>query len=285
MVYGTSSIKRERRTDAEIHRLKATMKEVCAAERPMTVRQLYYQLVARQMIDKTQQQYQAVSRYLCQMRREKEIPYDWIADNTRWQLKPKSWRSLASALRHTKEAYRRQLWNDQDVYVEVWCESDSIAGVIYDVTAEWDVPLYALRGFGSETFLYTVAEAIAHETRPCHIYYFGDYDPSGVHIDRDAEKKLRRFAPSTDIAFERMAVTLQQIHDWDLPGKPPKGSDSRTAKFDHHSAVEIESIAPAKLREIVSECITQHIDQRVYEQTLAVEAAERSTLEQMIGNR
>ena len=83
MSYATSSIKRNRRTGAAIAEIKATMKAVCEDERPMTCRQLYYQLVARQLIDKTQQQYQNVCRYLVQMRREKEIPYDWIADNTR----------------------------------------------------------------------------------------------------------------------------------------------------------------------------------------------------------
>ena len=68
-----------------------------------------------------------------------------------------------------------------------------------------------------------MAESIADETRPCHIYYFGDYDPSGVHIDRDAEKKLRGFAPDTDITFDRVAVTLQQLHD-----EPDQGSVSIT---------------------------------------------------------
>jgi len=247
MVNATSSIKRIRRTNSAIVEIKNTMKKVCADERPMTCRQLYYQLVARQLIDKTQQQYQTVCRYLVQMRRDGEIPYDWIADNTRWVRRPRTWNSLESALRQTTDTYRRMLWNDQRVYVEVWCESDSIAGVIAEITREWDVGLYALRGFGNGTFLYSVAESIAEESRPCFIYYFGDYDPSGVHIDRDAERKRRMFAPDTEITVRRVAVTKQQILDWELPGIPQLKRNPRINVKSPLTSVAIGVPAPPEV--------------------------------------
>ena len=72
--------------------------------------------------------------------------------------KPRSYNSVEDALADTARLYRKSLWNDAESYVEVWCEKDALAGVIYPITANYDVPLMVARGFSSETFCY---EAIA----------------------------------------------------------------------------------------------------------------------------
>lgn len=282
MVYGTSGIKRKRRTNADIQRVKDTLVEIIAQQRPITCRQAFYQLVARQAIEKTQQEYQNVCRYLTSMRREGAIGYDAIADNTRWMRKPKSHFDLKTALQYTHENYRKMLWADQPVYVEVWCESDSVAGVLFDITGKFDVPLHAMRGFASETYLHSLADFLRDEERPIFIYYFGDYDPSGVWIDKDAEKKVRAFAPHLNITFKREAVTKEQIEKFNLPGAPPKKSDSRASKFDHSESVEIETFSPGQLRKMVRNSIVRHINQQVYEQTKNVENLERQTLAAVI---
>ena len=94
--------------------------------------------------------------------------------------KPDTHSSPEEALANTARTYRKALWDDQDAYVEIWCEKDALAGVLYKETAVWDVPLMVSRGFASLTFLAEAAEAIAAEGKPAYLYYFGDHDPSGV---------------------------------------------------------------------------------------------------------
>src|SRR5262245_61221063 len=101
------------------------------------------------MVPKTEAGYDLVCRDLLQMREAGEVPFSWIADNTRWMRKPDSYGSAQAALREVARGYRRSLWQDQGAYVEVWCEKDAIAGVLYEETGAWDVPLMVARGFSS----------------------------------------------------------------------------------------------------------------------------------------
>jgi hypothetical protein len=231
----------------------------------MTVRQVFYQAVSRGVIDKTEGEYKStIVRLLTEMRLDGLIPFGWIADNTRWQRKPRTFSTMESALERTAQTYRRQLWDNQDAYVEVWLEKEALAGVVYDITAEFDVPLMVTRGYPSLSFLHEAAEtmdaaagvrtdeqlmAMSDEERrqlveDCNasgrdltegkdvfVYYFGDHDPSGVDIARSTEERLDEFAQSF-ITFERVAVTEEQIRELDLPTRPTKRTDSRAAGWD-----------------------------------------------------
>src|SRR5262249_34644442 len=155
----TSPTKSRRRTKAEIVRIKEGLYQILDEDNPQTVRQVFYQAVVKGLIDKTEAAYKGiVCRLLAVMRRDGVLPFDWLSDNTRWMRKPDSYRSLASALRSTQEWYRRDLWDEQDVYVEVWLEKEAMAGVLAEVTEEWDVPLMVTRGYPSMSFLYSAAE-------------------------------------------------------------------------------------------------------------------------------
>jgi hypothetical protein len=278
------STKRVRRTKADLETLKTALYNVVAENEPVTVRQAYYQLVSAGAISKTEADYKnIVVRLLGIMRREGELPFSWIADNTRWMRKPQTYSSLEDALDSTIATYRRAIWDQQDSYVEIWLEKDALAGVLFDVTAEWDVPLMVTRGYPSLSYLHTAAEALSEEDRPCYIYYFGDHDPSGVHIPKKIEADLRTFAPDADLHFERVAVTPAQIEKWNLPTRPTKRTDSRAKSFLGES-VEVDAIPPSRLRELCRQCIEQHIDQDVLERTQLVERAERNTLQNILGN-
>jgi hypothetical protein len=118
---------------------------------PATVRQTFYQLVSRGVIAKTEAEYKrTVVRLLTQMRRAGEVPFDWIADNTRWMRKAiHPWPICSNAA--------RALWGEQNAYVEIWLEKDALSGVLYDVTSTYDVPLMVTRGYPSITFLHSDA--------------------------------------------------------------------------------------------------------------------------------
>jgi hypothetical protein len=254
---------------------------IVAEIRPATVRQTFYQATVRGLVEKTEASYKLICRELTFMRRNGLLPFGWIADNTRWQRKPRTYSSLDAMLRLSKQTYRRALWNDQDCYVEIWLEKEALAGVLIDVTAEYDVPLMVTKGYPSLSFLHSAAEQIASQQKPTFLYYFGDRDPSGVDIDRFVAQELRRYAPDADISFERAAVLPEQIAIYDLPTRPTKKSDSRSRKFIGES-VEVDAIHPSTLRELCEECVVQHIDEIMRAATLRVEEEERTTLNQIV---
>ncbi len=173
--------------------------------------------------------------------------------------------------------YRQALWENQDAVVEVWLEKEALAGVLYDVTAEWDVPLMVTRGYPSLSFLHLAAEGILKEDKPTFLYYIGDHDPSGVHIPQKVEADLREMAAGAEIHFERIAVNVDQIEEWNLPTRPTKKTDTRSKTF-MGASVEADAIPPADLRALVEEAITQHIDQRVLTTTKVAERSERELL-------
>lgn len=267
-----------RRTSADIEHLRRLLRDVVAEQRPMTVRQVFYQLVSRGAIAKTENEYkQTVIRLLGEMRMAGRIPFGWIADNTRWMRKPTTYSSLEEALLRTASFYRRARWDEGDAYVEVWCEKDALAGVLYDVTSEWDVPLMVTRGYPSLSYLHEAAEVIAEQDRPVYLYYFGDYDPSGVDIARNTEARLRQFAPDAEMHFEVLGVTPKQIAEWNLPTRPTKRGDSRYAGFRGES-VEVDAIPPDTLRNLAADAIAQHVDPAAIEGLEEAEHDERKLL-------
>ena len=197
-VYRTRPTKRgQRRTAADMEAIREALYVTLKHDKPMTVRQVYYQLVSQGVIAKTEAEYKGtVCRLLAQMRRDHLIPFSWVADNTRWMRKPTTYDSLSEMLQITKDTYRRALWSNQDAYVEVWLEKDALSGVVIEETDPWDVPLMVTRGYPSLTFLHAAAEEISAQEKPTYLYYLGDWDPSGVDIPRKVEADIRRYAPS-----------------------------------------------------------------------------------------
>lgn len=276
---GLDPQKRKRRSKAEIEALRTAIYDLCELHQPLTVRQLFYRMVVASFIAKTQREYKNTVCRLCGlMREEGDLPWEWIVDETRWMRKPRSYGSLGEALEEMQFYYQRDFWRDQDIYSEVWCESGSAAGVIDPMTYKWDVPLMPAHGFSSKAFCWNAAKSIEAQSKPAHILYVGDYDPSGVLIDADIEAKLRRYAPQADITFSRIAVTPEQIDEWDLPGSPPKDSKH----FKGESAVEVEAIEPGKLRQLVQDEIESLVDFEAYQRVLSIQDAEQKTLESWI---
>jgi hypothetical protein len=281
-VYQTSHIKRGRATKAVVEARREALLTIIEAGRPMTVRQVFYQATVRGLVEKAESGYAKVQTDLTVMRRAGELPYDWLADNTRWQRKPNTFDSVEDALQETARFYRKALWKDIDTYVEIWLEKDALSGVIYPITEMYDVPLMVARGYASLSFLYSAAEAINELTVPTYIYHLGDFDPSGVNAGEKIEETLRELAPDADITFERVAVTPEQINDWDLPTRPTKKSDTRSKAFGEIS-VELDAIEPNQLRSLVQETIEQHLPAEQFEVLKAAEESEREIISRLVG--
>jgi hypothetical protein len=280
--YQTGQIKRHRSTKAEVEARREALIDIIDGGRPMTVRQVFYQATVHGLVEKAESGYAKVQTDLTLLRRAGDLPYDWLADNTRWQRKPRTFDSAEDALKATAAFYRKALWTDADSYVELWLEKDALAGVIFPVTSMYDVPLMVARGYASLSFLHSAAEKINTLDIPAYIYHLGDFDPSGVNAGEKIEETLREMAPDADIVFERIAVTPEQINEWSLPTRPTKTSDTRSKNFGNIS-VELDAIEPNRLRELVQRAIEQHLPRHQFEVLKAAEQSEREIIQRLVG--
>ena len=276
-VYRTRTIKRIRRTRAQIQQLDESLLGLLDEDHPQTVRGVFYQATVRGMVPKSEAGYRTVQRAIMLLREHGELPFSYITDSTRLMRKPISYSDIREALDRATKYYRKALWDDQDAYVEYWIEKDAASGVAYEVTSKYDVPLMVARGFSSLTFLHQSAEYIRQIEKPCFIYHLGDYDPSGVSAALNIERRLRQYAPDAEIHFNRIAVTPEQITQWELPSKPTKATDTRAKGFDGES-VELDAIPAWRLKDLVLNSICMHIDPVALESTRKIEAAEKKTL-------
>lgn len=270
-----------RRNKEQMAKLRNGIYQILAERQPMNERGLFYQMVKVCLIEKTEAEYHNVVVRLCGLMRESgELPWDWLADYTRWRRKPRSYSSLEDAVRSTAETYRRALWDEQDAYVEVWCEKDALSGVLYPITSEYDVPLMVVKGFSSKAFAHSAAEDIEACGKPAFIYYLGDHDPSGEKIWHDIQAKITRYAPDAEVYFEKLAVTEEQIVEYDLPTRPTKIARNPHAKGwkKDKRSIEVDAVPVEVLRDLVRDAIEQHIDQRQLEITKHAEESEREIL-------
>lgn len=274
-LYGVSPVKRLRRTRTELAAIDDAIVAAVESDWPVTLRGVYYRVVSAAAVDKTEAGYQLVGRQLLKLRRDGTIPYARITDGTRLIRKPDSWTGVEEALDDLSASYRRALWHDQDVHVIVLSEKDAISGVIYPVTARWDVELAITRGYSSETFTHSIARTIIEALpKTTYLYQLGDHDPSGLDAWRSFTERVHGFVadeladavkiagpldPAGIAITERLAVTPGQIGAYGLPTRPTKRSDTRAAGFDGES-VEVDAIPAPALRSIVEDAITGHID-------------------------
>lgn len=231
-----------------------------------TVRQMYYLAVSflgGALVPKTEAGYRKVQGNLVAMRRDGSVSYDVIADNTRWMRRPTTYSGLDAMLESQRQLFLRDLWQDQDAYVEVWCEKDSLAGVVMEATYDLQVPLMVSRGFSSESFLYSAAETMAAQDRPCFVYLLSDYDRAGFQLSDSVESGLRRLTNGdVDLTFQRLALTTEQLVGWTLQTRSPKERDLEGGwrHLFQGGCAELEAIPPQVLVGLVREAIMRHVD-------------------------
>lgn len=247
----------------------------------MTVRQIFYRML-NFGYEKTEKFYSKVQRQLQEMRLSGVLPFSLIADNTRSFYKPRTFKGLSSMLEETKHFYRRDLWDNAPCNVEIWLEKEALRGVFYRITNEYDVPLFVSRGFSSLSFVYDSAIEIKHRNKPTYVYFFTDYDPSGMKVAESIERRFKEFGAGENGYFERISLTPEQIYNFNLPERPTKkGTHSRGFKG---KSVELDAMEPQDLRDLVEGCILRHVDREKLEILKRTEKLEKETLDNIINN-
>lgn len=281
-IYRTGPVKRRSKKEMK-GLLEATLRALEDEPGAMTIRHLCYVMESRGYIEKTERAFKTYDGHLVNWRRKGLIPWNAFIDNTRWYYGRNVYDGLEDALIQSRNAYRRNLWADLDVYVEIWTEKDAIAGVLLDAADPYGVKVLPLRGFASLSMLYSAAvtfREMARHDKEVYVYFFGDHDPSGRLIDPSALRSLEDdFGVSVN--FDRVALTEDQMRDYNLPTRPTKKSN-HSKKFKGRS-VEIDALPMDALRELVDEAISQHIPHGWLEKIEGIEAQERATLDSFVG--
>ncbi len=249
----------------------------------MTVRGMFYVLESLGVVKKTEQGYRKVQRQTVKLRREGLLPWSFVADLTRWRRVVETWDSVEDALRDVSRTYRRNRWRSQRKRIEVWLEKDALAGLVSEVTYRYGVSLMVSRGQSSETFIYEAAREAAHawdragiETIVLALY---DADSYGRDAAAKIREKLAWYAPHVPISFELVALTDEQVAEFDLPTRFDKKERGR-------AAVELDALqvlGPGTLEGILSAAINKYVDLHVWEQERIVEDSERRILETIVG--
>lgn len=268
--------------------LDQVQKIIASYDFALTLRQIYYQLVAKQIIPNKQSYYHKLSR-LCVMGRDEEIlSEEGFADRLREIDKLSSWLDLNNFMDTVKNSYCKDKWQNQDSYLEIWTEKDALRSVITGITYKYDVILMVARGQLSRTEIYRTAKRYkAQSDKKCYLYYCGDFDPSGLSIYNSIKERLDNFG--IFINYERIALTEEQIKKYKLPSDPAKQSDPNYNKFVNlygsDMVVELDSLPPDVLRNIIEYCILINIDMSLLAQVQEKERTEKVSLNKFIERR
>ena len=291
MIYDTSAVKsatkpkRNRRTNEELDGIKEAVKEILNEyEESITIRHLFYRLVGKGTIEKTEDEYSKLCRQLAKWRKSGEIAYNNFVDGTRFYHGETLYGDMASALDITAECYRKNLWATQPHFVEVWVEKDAITGIVSGIASSFGVKTFCCRGFTSITSLYNAAETYKnaiHHGKQVSIFYLGDHDPSGLGIDRQIKEAMFDF--DIDVTFTRLAILPHQIVDWNLPTRPVKATDKRAKNWEG-GCVEIDTLRPDQLKQLLEDAIASRIETGEWMRLKQIENEERETLRNIAAN-
>jgi hypothetical protein len=233
----------------------------------LTVRQAFYQLLARGRVLNCYKSYRRIERLLKEGRLAGLIDWDHIEDRARETITPATWNNPAEIVRAVAEQYRVDHWRDQPTHVEVLVEKQALEGVLLPVTTRWGVPFTADKGFLSESIVYEIAQRLqdaAAEGKAIHLLYFGDHDPSGLDMDRDLKKRLEILTRgAVDIKITRLALTMEQIEHYKPPENLTKKTDTRSkAYIARHGggSWELDALEPHVLVELLEDAIRAEID-------------------------
>lgn len=247
----------------------------------LTLRQLYYRFVATDLLPNTQQSYNRLGSIVNDARLAGLIDWEAIVDRTRNLINNPHWSDPANAMDAIVEHYRIDLWADQEYRVEVWIEKEALVGVFEDICSELDVALFPCRGYTSQSEMWRGAQRMMRsKKRTPVVLHFGDHDPSGIDMSRDIDDRLTLFEAS-DLVFERIALNMDQIEQYDPPPNPAKMTDSRFDKYlaKHGSeSWELDALEPRVMRDLVRNHVLRYRDEDIWEQAVELQEEGRARL-------
>ena len=235
----------------------------------LTLRQLYYQFVARDLLANTEKNYKRLGDIVSKGRIAGLLDWSAIVDRTRVLRQLPHWNSLNHVLDACARQFRYDTRAKQPEYIEVWVEKEALAGVVVPICKKYDVPCLVCRGYVSQSAMWQASDRFEDDDidneRPATIIYLGDHDPSGIDMVRDIDDRLNiLFGVSVDI--ERIALTTDQIGEYEPPPNPAKVTDTRYrdyVRIHGEDCWELDSLPPDVLSHILEDAILAHTDMAI----------------------
>ena len=270
-----------------IQQANVIIREMEAQGYTLTLRQLYYQFVARDWLQNTPQNYDRLGVIVDNARKAGLIDWDAIEDRTRFLRRIPDYTDVPNFLTKSIPKYAEDIWRNQDTYCEVWLEKDALLGVVSRPCNERRVPYVACRGQASSSLLYESARRLqdkADEGKGVFVFYVGDHDPSGIFMPRSAGEWLDVYSyESGDVNLVRIALNMDQIEALKPPPNAAKEADSRyisyVSEFSTKMCWELDALPPKFLDDLVRDEIDKLIDWPQWDIDIAQETERRRELE------
>lgn len=263
----------------------------------LSLRQLYYQLVSRNIVPNTEKSYKNVGVLVSDARLAGRIDWDMIKDRGREMVSNPHWDDPANFIEVVAPQYRFDLWADQPRYVEVMVEKQALEGVLQPVCRQLDVPFTANKGYSSSSAMYEASKRFlqrAEDGKELFVIYLGDHDPSGIDMTRDVEERLDLFLKTSMgredlitpnepscITVNRVALNMDQVRELNPPENPAKITDSRAARYISRfgrSSWELDAIEPRRLAELVQNAVISLMDYPLFKKNVAKQEKGRKEL-------
>lgn len=264
--------------------INAILDNYAAQGYDLSLRQLYYQLVSKNLVPNTERSYKNVGNLVSDARLAGLIDWDMIKDRGRECLANPHWGSPGDFMESAAHQYRFDLWEDQPNYVEVMVEKQALEGVLLPVCEELDVAFTANKGYSSSSAMYEASKRFQRAERDCkglYVIYLGDHDPSGIDMTRDVRDRLELFLNGAVIEVRRAALNMDQVRELNPPENPAKITDSRAADYIKRfgqSSWELDAVEPRQLADLVRSHVTDLMDGDLFDKNFARLEKQRSEL-------
>lgn len=272
---------------AEITQVNVILDEYEAQGFDLTLRQLYYQFVARGLIENSLRSYKRMGELVVDGRLAGLIDWNRIVDRTRNLMENSHWSTPGDIMGSAAHSFRLDKWATQRWRVEVWIEKDALSGVIAGVCRELDIPYFSCRGYTSISEMWVAARRMQRyidQGQTPLILHLGDHDPSGVDMTRDVIDRLRMFMGGSSV--QRLALNWDQVETYNPPPNPAKLSDSRAQGYiEQHgeNSWELDALEPSVIASLIRDAVQGVRDEDAYRRIWEREQEHRQLLEKAAG--
>lgn len=247
----------------------------------LTLRQAYYQLVARGYIPNNERSYKNIGNLINDGRLAGLIDWHAITDRTRNLRGRSHWDKPEDVIASARYSYLLNKWEGQPNYVEVWVEKDALVDIVGQACNPIDTPYFSCRGYTSQSEMWSAAQRFIRQNYRENriIIHLGDHDPSGIDMTRDIQERLNMFG--ADVYVKRVALTMDQVQTYNPPPNPAKITDSRCGRYIDQYGVEsweLDALEPQMLTKLITDEVTAYRDDSIYLDVCKRESKEKEEL-------
>ena len=248
----------------------------------LTLRQLYYQFVARGIIRNTQKEYDKLGVIISKARLAGLIDWEAIIDRTRTVNGNNHFKNPGDILSAAARQYKLDTRATQKIYIEVWIEKEALLGVIEPICRQLDITYLACKGYYSQSAMWRAAQriqAVQECAQEIVILHLGDHDPSGLDMTRDIEERLTLFGVGVEV--RRIALNMQQVEQYNPPPNFAKLSDTRASKYVDiygNESWELDALDPKVITGLIKTAVDEYTDQNKRQELTELQELQKQRL-------